>query len=324
MSILNKINYNLYRAKYRYGKELSSYGLIKTPVDVSLELSSECNMACEYCYHSDQDKLPFKKGIMSLNTGMKIIKQSSEIGVNSLKFNWKGESTINPHFKELTEYAKNLSHGNVFIDRLTNSNFKFRNDRDDIFDGLCNQTKVKVSYDSFMKDVFETQRAKGDHDLTTKNIDKFYNYPKRKDTEIVIQAVRTKLNKNEDIESLCKSRWPSATISIRDMVGGRVDKDLDKLEDKKRDLSNRQSCIQAHVRIIFNWEGKAFPCCPDIEEKLCLGDINKESIYEIFNNQKSKILKNKLLDKTAFNQFSSCMNCSSFESYANYKPSWVS
>lgn len=323
-SLLQKFNYNKYRFKYRYGRELSSHKLLKVPVDVSLELSSQCNMACEYCYHSDQDKLPFQKGIMSLETGKKIIKQSADIGVHSLKFNWKGESTINPHFKELTQYAKDLAHGPVFIDRLTNSNFKFRNDKDDIFDGLCNQTKVKISYDSFRKEVFESQRAGGDHDLTTRNLDKFYNYPKRKDTEIVIQAVRTKLNYNEDIEGQCKRRWPTATISIRDMVGGRVDKDLDDLEAKQRDISGRQSCIQAHVRLIFNWEGKAFPCCPDIEETLCLGDINQETVFDIFNSFKSHMLKAKLLDKTAFAQYKACMNCSSFESYKGFTPVWTS
>lgn len=296
---------------------------LTAPVDVSLELSSTCNMYCEYCYHSYQDKLPFTKGIMSRPTGHKIINNAAELGVNSLKFNWKGESTINPNFKLFTSHAKQLASGSVFIDRLTNSNFKFRTDREDIFEGLCNQTKVKISYDSFRKDVFETQRAGGDHDITTRNIDKFYAHPLRKNTEIVIQAVRTNLNKDEDIAGQAKKRWPEATVSIRDMVAGRVEKDLTELEHRERDTSERQSCLQAHVRVIFNWEGKAYPCCPDTGEHLCLGDIHKENLAEIFNGAKAKFLRKQLKCGDAF-KMNPCKGCSSFETYKGFQPVWTS
>lgn len=297
---------------------------LSVPVDVSLELSSSCNQKCGYCYHADQNNLPFTKGVMKPEIGLTIINQAAELGVNSLKFNWKGESTINPAFAMLTGHAKSLARGSTFIERLTNSNFKFRTDKDDIFDGLCHQTKVKVSYDSFSKHVFETQRAGGDHDITTRNIDKFYNYPNRKNTEIVIQAVRTKLNKDEDLEGQAKKRWPETTISIRDMVAGRVENsDVVDLENRVRDSSERQSCLQAQVRIIFNYAGKAFPCCPDIGEKLAIGDIRSDSLWEIFNSVAAKDLRKSLKNKTAFDK-DPCKGCSSFETFKGFKPSWNS
>lgn len=279
-------------------------------------------MKCEYCYHSDQENLPFRKKLMPEAIARTILYQSASLGVNSLKFNWRGEATIHPKFSALTELAKKLSHGSIFVDRLTNSNFKFNTDREDIFYGLSNQTKVKVSYDSFRKEVFEKQRAGGDHAKTTRNIHKFYNWPKRK-TQIVIQAVRTKLNKDEDLAYLIKKNWPDAGISIRDMVEGRVEKNLDEFTDKKRDLSQRQSCLQAHVRLIFNHEGRAFPCCPDIREELCLGDIKLQSLKDIFNSHMAKKLRLDLKNKEAF-KMSPCASCSSFETYKGYKPAWNS
>lgn len=311
--------YAEYRNRYLNGINMN----LTAPVDVSLELSSWCNMQCEYCYHSDQENLPFVKGIMTRETGLRIIDQASDLGVNSLKFNWKGESTINPHFRLFTAHAKALASGSTFIDRLTNSNFKFRTDREDIFEGLCNQTKVKISYDSFEKTVFETQRAGGDHDITTRNIDKFYHHPLRKNTEIVIQAVRTNQNKDEDLEGQAKKRWPEATISIRDMVAGRVEKDLSEFEHRERDATERQSCLQAHVRLIFNWKGECFPCCPDTSEKLCLGDINNENLAEIFNGPKAKFLRKQLKCGDAF-KMNPCKGCSSFETYKGFQPVWTS
>lgn len=307
--------YLAYRQKYLNSPKLG----LDRPVDISMELSSLCNQWCGYCYHADKKNLPFKQRVMVPATFKKIVREAAALGVESLKFNWRGESTMNPYFPAFTKIAHDMAHGSTFIDRLTNSNFKFDTNDNDIFLGLSFQTKVKISYDSFRKEVFEKQRAGGNHDLTTANIDKFYNWPGRK-TIIVIQAVRTALNKDEDIAGEAKKRWPDALISIRDMVGGRVDKDLSELTHKMRDYTERQSCIQAHARLIFDWSGEAVACCPDIRQEIKLGKIQDKTVYEIFNSPKAKQLRRDLLSLKAFEN-SPCKNCSSFETFKNYVPS---
>lgn len=315
---MKSLHYALYRFKYLFGKSL----VLDTPVDISLELSSFCNMHCTYCYHADKKNLPFKQNYMSWDTAKLILYQAAELGVSSVKMNWRGESTMNPIFPQVCRYAKSLAHKHTFIDRLTNSNFKFPCDNEEIFSALACQTKVKVSYDSFRRDVFEKQRAGGNHVITTKNIDTFYNWPGRK-TELVIQAVRTQRNKDEDFEGEIKKRWPSASLSIRDVVEGRLNKDIGDILVKKRDPSNRQSCLQAHVRLIFDTQGRASPCCPDIKNELVVGNIHEHSLYEIFNSQLAKELRADLISKKAFEK-DPCKNCSSHETFKGYKPSWVS
>lgn len=311
--------YNEYRQRYLDSPNLK----LESPVDISLELSSFCNHHCTYCYHADKKNLPFKQSHMTPKIFKTIVGQAADLGVNSIKTNWRGESTMNPWFYLMTKFAKGRASGSTLIDRITNSNFKFKaNDDNKILEGLCNQTKVKVSYDSFIKEVFETQRAGGDHGLTTHNIDRFYNFPGR-DNVLVIQAVRTSLNKDEDIEGEVKKRWPSALVSIRDMVQGRVEKDLTDITHKERDYSERQSCIQAHARLIFDYDGTAVPCCPDIKQKLNLGNIRDNTVEEIFNSRKAKSLRTRLLNGNAFKS-DPCKNCSSFETFKGYKPSWDS
>lgn len=310
--------YSLYRFKYRYSRSLP----LRKPVDVSLELSSACNMACDYCYHADPKRLPFKRGFMEYNVAKEILVQSAKLGVNSVKLNWKGESTLNPWFAQIAMLARSLAKGSTFIDRLTNSNFKFNPDNELIFEGLAAQTKVKVSFDSFRKDVFEKQRFKGDHDLTMRNIDRFYHW--RRNNELVIQAVRTSLNKDEDIEGQVRKRWPSATISIRDVVDGRKEDSIGDLANKERDTSERQACLQAFSRLIFNHEGVAFPCCPDIKETIMLGRIDRQSVRQIWNGFRAKMLRADLKDGTAFTARPTCKYCSSFETYKGYKPAWNS
>jgi radical SAM protein with 4Fe4S-binding SPASM domain len=280
-------------------------------------------MHCGYCYHADPSKLPFTKGYMDLNTARLIIADAASWKVPSIKLNYRGESTLHPDFKQITKFVKDHADSKTFIERLTNSNFNFKNGSEDIFEGLCSQTKVKISFDSFIPEVLEKQRAGAKFDRIVKNIDDFYNHKKRKNTEIVIQAVRTKLNVDEDIAYKAGKRWPMATVSIRDMVGGRVDTDLSIYENKTRDTKNRKSCIQAHSRLIFDWQGNAQMCCVDLKSKFKLGNIADKTIYELFNSEKAKQIRESLLNKKAFN-FDPCKTCSSFESYKGYFPPWNS
>jgi radical SAM protein with 4Fe4S-binding SPASM domain len=309
-----------YRANYIAAPLLNH----KIPIDVSLELSSICNMSCSYCYHNAK-QVPFTKGLMDKQLAFSLIAECAELGVNSIKFNYRGEATLNPDYAEITELAKDLARGSTFIDRLTNSNFKFYHRKEEIFKGLSHLTKVKVSYDSFRKDVFENQRTGGDHALTTANLDAFYNHPLRikSETKLVIQAVRTLANKDEDILGESRRRWPDAEVSIRDMVTGRIDKDLSKLENKTRDLKNRQTCIQAHARLIVHHDGRVSPCCPSIKNNLLIGDTADQSLKAIFNSKAALDLRKALKDKTAF-LTDPCRTCPSFESFKGYKASWKS
>jgi len=313
--------YFCYRFKYRFGRSLP----LKKPVDIALELSSKCNMRCSYCYHADPDALKWTPNFMGLETAERILYDAAYLKVPSVKLNWRGESTMNPHFNQITGLAKRLSeiHKGAFIDRITNSNFLFPTHRTDIFDGLANQTKVKISYDSFIPEVFDFQRGGGNHEIITRNIDKFYNTKNRK-TKIILQAIRTNQNKDEPIIETSKRRWPEIEISIRDMVEGRNEKDVSDLAVKKRDPQNRRACIQAFTRLIFDSFGYAVMCCPDIERRLILGQIHTKTIKQLFNSQYAKAIRERLKSGLAFQSLKSCINCSSFESYKGYKPKWDS
>lgn len=259
---------------------------------------------------------------MPLQLAKKIIREAAELGVHSLKFNFRGESTMHPQFEEITEYAKGLSSGATFIDRLTNSNFNFRLDREDIFRGLSNQTKVKVSFDSFIEEIFERQRKGSGYFRTIRNIEKFYNYPGR-NNELVVQSVRTNLNKDEDLFHEIKSRWPEATVSIRDCVEGRVNKDLSDTVVRSRDATSRQTCIQAHARLMVRWDGSVGACCPDISGKINIGNANDMHLRDIWKSQVAIQLRKDLKSGRAFDS-DPCKSCSSFESYAGYQAPWGS
>lgn len=316
--MFQKLRYAIYRYKYINSPKLN----LSVPVDLSIELAAVCNSACSYCYWNKPKEIPFKPGLMKRDLAVKVVQEGAEIGINSFKTNFRGESTLNPIFEDITSLAKRLASGSTYIDRITNSNFQFNIDREDIFRGLCNQTKVKVSFDSFNKEIFESQRNGSKYERTLANISKFYNYPNR-DNVLVIQSVRTLANKDEDLEHEIKSRWPSAVPSIRDVVAGRVKKDLSSILVDMRDAENRQSCLQAHARLMVRWDGSVGACCPDISGEITLGNANKMHLLDIWKSDNAISIRESLKNKSAFKS-EPCKSCSSFESYSGFKPSWNS
>jgi hypothetical protein len=256
---------------------------------------------------------------MAASTAIKILSQARNLGVPSIKLNWRGESTLNPNFEAITLYAKSLG----FTDRISNSNFNFDTNNEEIFRAFCNQTTVKISFDSFMSDVFLAQRQGANHQRILDNIDKFYHYRGR-DNKIIIQMVRTEANKNENFKDITNKLWPDAYLSIRDVVPNRVGGGSDYtglvLADKKR-----LPCYQAYARLIFAHDGQATPCCPDIETGLLSTrhNINIMTLKEIWNSYALHSLRRGLKTGSAFEN-PICKNCSSLESYEGYKHNWNS
>ena len=106
-------------------------------------------------------------------------------------------------------------------------------------------------------------------------------------------------------------------------VEGRVEKDLKNTVVRHRDTTQRQSCNQAHVRLMIHHDGKVGPCCPAIKGDLIIGDVNTQTVSEVFNSYQARTLRKELKNGKAF-ETNPCKTCSSFESYANYKPNWNS
>ena len=119
-----------------------------------------------------------------------------------------------------------------------------------------------------------------------------------------------------------KKYWPSASLSVRDVVTGRSEKNYDDLLVKGK-IADRIPCKQAFVRLIFAWDGKCSPCCPNIGMDICLGDIHQSTVKQIFNSFAAWKLREELKSGVAFKK-NPCENCSSHESYAGYKPNFKS
>ena len=73
------------------------------PLCVDIEIASICDLACPFCYREfivTPDKIIDDKLCYNL------IDQAAELGVPSMKFNWRGEPLLNPKIYDYIKYAK--------------------------------------------------------------------------------------------------------------------------------------------------------------------------------------------------------------------------
>lgn len=85
------------------------------PLCVDIETAAVCDLACSFCYRqwiATPDKL------MRQELYEQLIDQCAELGVPSVKLNWRGEPMLHPKLPQLVEYAKRAG----ILEALINTN----------------------------------------------------------------------------------------------------------------------------------------------------------------------------------------------------------
>ena len=107
--ILNKYieNYKNYRNDWTNPINRKN---INKPLSIDIETASICDLACPHCsreYIITPDK------VMSEDLYKKIIKETIDMGVPSIKLNWRGEPLLNPKLSKMISYAKENGFGSI-------------------------------------------------------------------------------------------------------------------------------------------------------------------------------------------------------------------
>ena len=97
---------------------LTSSGLVNNgfvPLCIDVETAAICDLACKFCF---RDTLATPDKVMEEKLFRRIVDQAVEMGVPSMKFNWRGEPLMNPRLPKFIEYAKNKG----ILDTIINTN----------------------------------------------------------------------------------------------------------------------------------------------------------------------------------------------------------
>jgi len=303
----NKNLYEQYRKEWNsadYEKHLPSH-----PLHIDIELSDACNLKCEMCAHGIGTVKSV--GFMEEKMVFDLIDEAASINVYSIKFNWRGESVLNPLLPRAIKYAKNKGILEVSI----NTNGLPR--KENVLIGVAKSRidRIIFSVDGYSKEVYESIRVKGDYNKLIDNITAVINWKKNNNsTKPLLRVQMVRSNKNahqvDDFIKFWKDKVDDVRIS--DVMNRGQGSDLS-VGDQI--TVGRRRCPQPFQRLVIGRDGRVSPCCADWDQQYIVGDVTKkESLIEIWKGKRMQFMRD-IQNSVKLEKIDICKSCYVKESY---------
>lgn len=314
-NLKKKINYLLSK-KYLLQNKIYQYFLnkkIKTvinkykksPYSLRIENTNICNGQCFMCPYPIMKR---KKGIMSKELYKKIINQAVDLNIQYINLHNFGEPLADKDFAWRVKYAKEK--GIKRVSTNTNGTLMTQKIAKEIIDSGLDE--LYISLDASTKKTYQKIRIGLNYDHLLKNIRYFLKLKKQlklTKPKIILDFLEFDLNKTETTKFINKWKGVVDNVCISQIHDWSNKKEINTgLTIKNYVEYSHSPCRLPFTEMLINWDGTVSLCCQDIEGEVILGDVNKDSISNIWKNKKyQKIRQNHLEINT--NNLKLCQNC---------------
>ena len=285
------------------------------PYTVAIDPSNLCNFKCNFCaIQSKEEKLPFKKQLMTLELFKKIIDDLKMFPqkLKVLRINGQGEPLLNPHICEMIRYAKDSNVAD-FIEMITNGSRLNPRLNKDLIDSGINRIRIsiealdeagyrdiagtKMDFDKFIDNIRGLHEISGECEIYCKIVD---------------VAVPTESDKEHFYElfgEICDRFFVDNVIplwsdfaelkNVITVVGKGM---------HGQQIKEVLVCPYSFYSLIINSDGDVTACCADWKRKLVFGNLKNESLQEIWQGSKLKEFWVEML-KGNKNRYEMCSKC---------------
>lgn len=218
-----------------------------------------------------------------------------------------GEFTFNPDWQKMISHAKSQG---LFTVLNTNATLF----DDDVIENLCESGLdfISISFDGASAEVYEKIRAGAKYEKTIVNINKFIR--RNRSIFSVIQIIHTTETENE-IEEF-RNKWKKSgfdAVRVKEYIPYDPDReDLDPHSGEKEKMKPA-ACLFLWKNLVICQDGAVVPCCVDYDKIYVLGDVNSQSIKEIWNGKPMRHIREKH-SKGEFRDIKLCKHCHPFTS----------
>jgi radical SAM protein with 4Fe4S-binding SPASM domain len=300
------------KAYWAYRKKWSEIPKLMTitdfPIHLDIETTSYCNLECPMCPRTIQmkegiDYLPGKDVVFPMETYKKIIDESAENGLCSLKLQYLGEPLGDPLIVERIKYAKDKGIMDVMFNTNASLLTKEMSHRlleaglDDIF----------FSVDSIVPEKFNKIRIGTHYEHVVENIKNFMKIKKDGNYDHVQTRVSMVVFPGTPTNEV--EQYQEYWLPIVGSVGfdGWINEATNRPDYD--DYNPNFVCAQPFQRMFIMYDGRVTPCCLDAKRDYVLGDVYKKSIKEIWHGEKLTEMRN-LHMKGKYRDIDICRRCS--------------
>jgi radical SAM protein with 4Fe4S-binding SPASM domain len=239
---------------------------------ILIEPTNICNLKCRHC--TTQSIPNNKKGNMSLNLFRKILDDNPQLTCIILTRN--GEPFTHRYIFEMIRFARDKG---IYVTVYTNGI-------------LLNEEKITRIFESDLSEINFSMEGVGD----------YYNYNRGKPYDAIKSVINRLIEERNKRGSRLKIGI-NATIAEDIRYANAVKKEWENIVDfvtieplmgNSRERRS-SSCRTLWRNLVITWNGDVLPCCVDMYGKLLLGNVNRQSLREIFNGPKVKELRKRHL-----------------------------
>jgi len=250
------------------------------PTVLMIENTNHCNAECVMC---PRDTLSRKRGFMDFGLFEKIMKEVSSVRRKPVThLHGFGEPLLDKLLAERIQLAKTCGIKHTYI--VTNASLLFpETSRKIIGVGL---DKMKISFYGTDEESYNTTMKRLNFKVTFQNITEFLRIRKdmkRGNPRLILQYLPNETNhaKTEEFKALWSSLIDTKVgdclnvSSLHNYGGGRAYNHLG-----KKIVS---VCYFPWTSMSVLWDGRVVTCCMDSNGVQVLGDLNSQSIQEVWN-----------------------------------------
>jgi MoaA/NifB/PqqE/SkfB family radical SAM enzyme len=285
------------------------------PLCIDIEVAAVCDLACPFCYRqfiATPDK------VISDDLSFRLIDDAAELGVPSMKFNWRGEPLLYPRLAELIAYAKKRGILETIIN--TNATCLGAETACGLIDAGLDL--IIYSFDGGTKESYERMRPGRFKDNrfeeVYENIRRFSEIRSVKGalfprTKIQMILTSETFSERESFYTLFEEYVDDVSVKQYTERGGKLS-ELDPTTQQRlqttlveRNLSpdtpffrdkdgklfiavGRLPCEQPYQRLLVTYDGRAGMCCYDWGAQHPVGYADKLAI-ELGENEYSRVLE---------------------------------
>jgi len=290
--------YAEYRRKwseYPQQQQVSEYPLL-----VDIELSSVCNLACPMCYTiTDEFKQQVNVTRMDWELYKKIIDEIDD-KVPAIRLSLRGEATLHTKFIEAIKYAKDhgikevsmLTHGGKltlpYFQKMAEAGIDWITISIDGVGETYERIRKPLKFGDLLDKIKAIKQYKGEHKL--------------KRPVIKVQGIWPAIAESGP------DTYYNTFAPCTDLVA--FNPLIDYLSnDTHIEYLEEFTCPQQYQRLVIGADGLVMKCSNDEENREVIGDINQETVHQVWHGEKMQAERNMHLQPRGFMQSAVCRKC---------------
>lgn len=320
LAVSRNINRNLLKKIIRKNQINHFYkkGVVNLPyppINIQVEPTNHCNLKCAICRQSLPGDVR-KKGFMNMELLSKIAKDAKG-KVFLFQFVVSGEPLLH---KNIIDMIKTVGQYSIRTNMHTNALLL----NDDMCERLVKSglDEISFSFDTQDKLLYEKLRSPAKFEDALKKVQSFIRIKQKLKSRApmvmlqnlqIFKAPAGTLKIEKGYEDLFKDMDVNYFVKYYCNPAGKFNNDnflcgpVDKFFPPKG--SRYVPCAFHWQSMVVGWDGLVLGCCDDFLGEAILGDLNTQTIMEVWNGERIASLRKKLLNKE-YKDIALCRDCS--------------